>query len=40
MPRWMQPVVPQLHLEGSEAAAAAPVPAAGERSPAGPARRR
>jgi RND superfamily putative drug exporter len=40
MPRWMQPVVPQLHLEGSDAAAEAPAAAPGERSPAGPARRR
>jgi hypothetical protein len=36
----MQPVVPQLHLEGSDAAAEAPAAAPGERSPAGPARRR
>jgi RND superfamily putative drug exporter len=27
MPRWLEPVLPQLHLEGSEAAAAAPEPA-------------
>jgi RND superfamily putative drug exporter len=27
MPRWMQPIVPQLHLEGSDAAAGVPDPA-------------
>jgi RND superfamily putative drug exporter len=27
MPRWMEPVVPQLHLEASPAAEAAPEPA-------------
>ena len=27
MPRWMEPVVPQLHLEGSPAEAAVPEPA-------------
>jgi RND superfamily putative drug exporter len=41
MPRWLQPVLPQLHLEGSAAAAAAPAasPASGAPSPAGSARR-
>jgi len=41
MPRWLEPVVPRLHLEGSEAAAAAPGAAAmaGSASrPAGPGR--
>ena len=37
MPRWLEPVVPQLHLEGSEAAAAAgpAEPAGAAASPAG-----
>jgi RND superfamily putative drug exporter len=41
MPRWLEPVLPQLHLEGSAAAAAAPAasPGSGAPSPAGSARR-
>jgi RND superfamily putative drug exporter len=37
MPRWLEPIVPQLHLEGSEAAAAggAAEPAGAAASPAG-----
>jgi RND superfamily putative drug exporter len=37
MPRWLEPIVPQLHLEGSEAAAAAGAaePAGAAASPAG-----
>ena len=44
MPRWMEPVVPQLHLEGSPAEAAAPEPALADttghpaESPAGQSR--
>ena len=33
MPRWMEPIVPQLHLEGSTAAEAAPEPALKEPEP-------
>ncbi len=41
MPRWLDPVLPQLHLEGSELAKAAGAagPAGGAPSPVGPARR-
>jgi RND superfamily putative drug exporter len=44
MPHWMEPVVPQLHLEGSPAEAAAPEPALADatghpaESPAGQSR--
>jgi RND superfamily putative drug exporter len=47
MPRWLEPVLPRLHLEGSEAASAAPgaealagaAPGSGSRAgPGGPAR--
>jgi putative drug exporter of the RND superfamily len=38
MPRWLGPVLPQLHLEGSELAAAAGAPE-GTPAPVGPARR-
>jgi RND superfamily putative drug exporter len=37
MPRWLEPVVPHLHLEGSAAAAAAATDAPGVLEPAGPA---
>jgi putative drug exporter of the RND superfamily len=33
MPRWMEPIVPQLHLEGSTAAEAAPEPVLKEANP-------
>ena len=37
MPRWLEPVIPHLQLEGSAAAAAAAVDAPGTLEPAGPA---
>jgi RND superfamily putative drug exporter len=38
MPRWLEPILPQLHLEGSELAAAAG-PGATQPSPVGGTRR-